>query len=214
MGEHEVTQREYDLVMRKTVPPGFTVHKNAPFWGITESKQITEFCNKLNDLERKAGTLPAGWEYVCPSEAEWEYACRAGSQANYCFGDSVAELGSYGNLADAALATANPDYHWADRRTNDGVADALAAVGSYRPNAWGLRDMHGNVAEMVADHLLPELPGGIDPLGRVEKDGITQIRGGAWCSVPLYCESSFRNGLSGRDKLNFVGFRVALKKVK
>ena len=214
MGQHEVTQREYNLVMRKTVPPGFTMHKNAPFWGVTESKQIAEFCSKLNDLERKAGALAGGWEYVCPTEAEWEYACRAGSTSAFCYGDSVAELGRYGNFADHALWTANPNYHWADRRADDGVAEALAPVGSYRPNAWGLRDMHGNVAEIVADHLLPHLPGGTDPLARVEKDGRTQIRGGAWCSLPLYCESSFRNAAPGRDKHNFVGFRIALKRVK
>jgi formylglycine-generating enzyme required for sulfatase activity len=214
MGEHEVTQREYGVVMKKNVSTGFTAHNNAPFWGITESKQITEFCKKLSDLERKAGTLPPGWEYACPTEAEWEYACRAGSSATFCFGDSVSELGLYGNVADNALWTANPDYYWAERSTDDGVGEALAPVGSYYPNAWGLRDMHGNVAEVVADHLLPELPGGTDPLARVEKDGRTQIRGGAWCSLPLYCASSFRNAAPGRDKHNFIGFRVTLMKVK
>ena len=55
--------------------------------------------------------------------------------------------------------------------------------------------MHGNVAEIVADHLTPTRPGGKDPLVRLEKNGMTQIRGGAWCSKPLYCESSFRNGI-------------------
>jgi formylglycine-generating enzyme required for sulfatase activity len=214
MGQHEVTQREYSLVMKKNVPTGFTTLKNAPFWGIAESKQITEFCNKLNDIERKAGSLPSGWQYVCPSEAEWEYACRAGSQAAFCFGDSVAELGYYGNFADKALRLANPNYHWANQQADDGVGESLAPVGSYRPNAWGLRDMHGNVAEVVADHLLPELPGGKDPLAKAAKDGRTQIRGGAWCSLPLYCESSFRNSLPGRDKLNYVGFRIVLKKMK
>ena len=74
--------------------------------------------------------------------------------------------------------------------------------------------MHGNVAEVVADHLLPELPGGTDPLVQVKKDGRTQIRGGAWCSLALYCESSFRNSPPGGDKHDFVGFRVALKKVR
>lgn len=212
MGEHEVTQREYNVVMRKTVPPGFTEHPNAPFWGVTESKQVDDFCKKLNDFERKAGALPGGWEYVCPTEAEWEYACRAGSTAAFCFGDDVTDLGLYGNFADKTLRTENPNYYWANERADDGVAEALAPVGSYRPNAWGLRDMHGNVAELVADHLLRMLPGGTDPLARVEKDGKTQIRGGAWCSLPLFCESSFRNALPGRDKFNFVGFRVALKK--
>lgn len=213
MGEHEVTQREYNIVMRKNPPLGFTIHRNAPFWGITESKTVNDFCKKLNDLEKKAGTLPSGWEYVCPTEAEWEYACRAGSKSAFCFGDSAAELGEYANFADQALHLANPNYYWAEQKANDGVAEALAPVGSYRPNAWGLRDMHGNVAEIVADHLLPELPGGKDPLARVEKNGRTQIRGGGWCSQAAYCESSFRNSC-GRDKSNYVGFRIALKKVK
>jgi sulfatase modifying factor 1 len=214
MGQHEVTQREYRVVMKKNVPTGFTVHKNAPFWGVSESKQITEFCKKLTDLDRKAGKLPAGWRYDCPTEAEWEYACRAGSKTAFCFGDSAAELGSYANFADKSLRTANPNYHWAHRQTDDGVAEALAPVGRYRPNAWGIHDMHGNVAEMVADHLLVELPGGKDPLARIEKNGRSLIRGGAWCSVPLYCESSFRNASSGRDKRNYIGFRITLKKVK
>ncbi len=214
MGEHEVTQREYNIVMRKTVAAGFTSGKNVPFWGVTETKQVRDFCKKLNDRERKAGRLPSGWEYFPPTEAEWEYACRAGSQTRYCFGDSVSDLGQYGNFADQALLRTNPNYYWASSETNDGVGQALASVGSYRPNAWGLRDMHGNVAELVADHLSPKLPGGTDPLVQVKKDGRTQIRGGAWCSLPLYCESSFRNAAPGRDKQNFIGFRVALKKVK
>ena len=49
---------------------------------------------------------------------------------------------------------------------------------------------------------------------KIEKNGVTQIRGGAWCSQALYCESSFRNALPGKDKLNFVGLRVVIKQVK
>jgi len=214
MGEHEVTQRAYDIVRGRTPASDFTRHRNAPFWGVGEAKQVTEFCEKLNELEREAGTLPDGWAYACPTEAQWEYACRAGSTGKYSFGDDVAKLGRYGNFADAALAKADPNYHYADRRADAGVGEALALVGGYRPNAWGLHDMHGNVAEVVADHLMPELPGGADPLGRLEKNGQTVIRGGAWCSLPLYCESSFRNSLASRDKLNYVGFRIVLKRVK
>ncbi len=108
MGEHEVTQREYSLVMRKNIPTGFTTHKNAPFWGITESKNITDYCRKLSNLERKAGTLTSGWEYRCPSEAEWEYTCRAGSSSAYCYGDSPAELGRYGTLLTTRSDLLNP----------------------------------------------------------------------------------------------------------
>ena len=215
IGEHEVTQREYYAVLRKSVSPrDGIVHKQAPFWGIEHSKTVVDFCKKLTELEKKAGRLPAGWAYHCPTEAEWEYACRAGSTSSYCYGDSVAELGLYGNFADKALWTANPNYHWAERSSDDGVAETLALVGSYRPNAWGIRDMHGNVAELVQDHLSAELIGGTDPLFIQEKDGRTQIRGGAWCSVPQYCESSFRNTHTTGGKVNFVGCRVVLKKIK
>ena len=214
MGEHEVTQREYYVVARKNPPTGFTQHRNAPYWGVSESKSITDFCKKLTDYERKAGRLPSGWAYGAPTEAEWEYACRAGSDSVFSFGDNPAELGRYGNFADAALRKVNPNFHWAAPNTNDGVAEGLALVGSYLPNAWGLRDMHGNVAEVVADHLLPERPGGTDPLVRVEKDGLNQVRGGAWCSTAEYCESTFRSGLAGGTKYDHIGFRIVLKKVK
>ena len=213
MGEHEVTQREYHLVTGKNPPIGFTRHKNAPYWGMTELKNINDFCKKLTDLDRKAGTLPSGWEYVAPTEAQWEYACRAGSDSAFYFGNDPAQLGRYGNFADNALRTANPDYYWAEPRADDGVGEALAPVGSYLPNAWGLRDMHGNVAELVADHLMSERPGGKDPLVRVEKDGRNQVRGGAWCSTAEYCESTFRNGFTGNNKYNHIGFRIALKQV-
>ena len=214
MGEHEVTQREYNLVTRKNPPIGFTRHRNAPHWGLTELKNIDDFCRKLTDLDRKAGTLPSGWEYVAPTEAQWEYACRAGSDSAFCFGDDPAKLGRYGNFADTSLRKANANYYWAESRADDGVGEALASVGSYLPNAWGLRDMHGNVAELVADHLVTERLGGKDPLVRVEKDGRNQVRGGAWCSTAEYCESTFRNGFTGNNKYNHIGFRIALQKVK
>jgi formylglycine-generating enzyme required for sulfatase activity len=214
MGNYEVTQGEYNKVLRKNPPLGFTLNRNAPFWGATESKQIQQFCDKLNEIEKKAGRLPSGWEYVCPTEAEWEYACRAGSQSDFCFGDDIGLLGNYANFADNTLKQSNPNYYWATEETDDGIAESLALVGSYRPNSWGICDMHGNVAEIVADHLVAELPGGKDPSVKLEKNGTTQIRGGAWCSLPMYCESSFRNSPPGKDKHNFVGFRIALKRVK
>ena len=214
IGEHEVTQREYKVITRKNLAPGFTTHPNAPYYGATEKKSVDDFCKKLTEFERKSGALPKDWSYICPTEAEWEYACRAGSDSAYCFGSNVEQLAKYGNFADAALLKENANMHWAYKSADDGIGQALAPVGSYFPNAWGIRDMHGNVAEIVADHLVAERTGGVDPLVRVKKDAVTQTRGGAWCSLPLYCESSFRNGLSGRDKKNFVGFRIVLKQAR
>ena len=210
IGQYEVTQREYSTVMRKNPPRGFTEGLNVPWFGIGETKQVMDFCKKLTEIEKQAKMLPDGWTYSLMTEAQWEYACRAGSQASYCFGDDVTQLGQYANFADNALHKSNPDYYWAEKRTDDGVAEALAPVGSYLPNAWGIYDMHGNVAEIVYDHYLEKLPGGVDPFVRMEKNGTGQTRGGAWCSLPLYCQSTFRNTHDARSKANYVGFRIAI----
>src|SRR5262249_38687350 len=85
-------------------------------------QQAVAFCNWLAKKEGKP--------YRLPTEAEWEYACRAGTTTPYHTGDKLTpEQANFGQTTDGK------------RRAN------VVAVGSYKPNAWGLHDMHGNVAE-------------------------------------------------------------------
>lgn len=92
-----------------------------------------------NWLSRKTGH-----RYRLPSEAEWEFAARAGSVQKYGYGDDPSLLCVYGNVADR-------DAPWGDRvECSDGYS-YTAPVGQFRPNAFGLYDMIGNVSEWVED---------------------------------------------------------------
>lgn len=113
-------------------------------------------------------TLKTGNFYRLPTEAEWEYACRAGSETRYHFGDSPDELGRYAWYSE----NSGNEYH---------------PVGTKEPNAWGLYDMAGNVAEWALDQYVPDLA---DLFNESEKvtDPWTKptsleprvVRGGSW----------------------------------
>ncbi len=160
-------------------------------------EEATEFCKKLTAAERAAGRLPAGWDYRLPTEAQWEYACRAGTTTATAFGD---RLGS-----DNANFDGDRPYNGASQGPN---RRSTVPVGSYRPNAWGLLDMHGNVWEWCRDWYADSLAGGRDPQG--PPSGRVRLnRGGAWGNVGAGCRSAGRSGLTPASRYDFLGFRVA-----
>ncbi|MFN3193390.1 MAG: formylglycine-generating enzyme family protein [Aureliella sp.] len=119
-----------------------------------------------------------GRYYRLPTEAEWEYACRAGSTTAYSFGDDPDEL---------------EDYAWFFDNTDGGYEK----VGKKKPNAWGLHDMHGNVAEWVLDQYDEEGYVAIadatqDPLHVPETLYPRVVRGGGWDQFPEDCRSAAR----------------------
>ena len=135
-----------------------------------------------------------GAEYRLPSEAEWEYSARAGSTTKYHWGDGIGT-----NRANCDGCGSQ----WDDRQT--------APVGSFRPNGFGLYDMHGNVREWVADCWNGSYQGApSDGSAWLQGDCAHRVlRGGSWGSFPGSLRAAYRFTYPYVVRDNVSGFRVA-----
>ena len=132
-----------------------------------------------------------------PTEAQWEFACRAGTTTDYNNGRNSTGDNSDTNLNEVARYRFNGGYVNGVSRPDQGCAadHGTAAVGSYKPNAWGLYDMHGNVFEWCLD--------------RYSSSGSGRVnRGGCWYDSAGYCTSSGRINSSPSIGIYYYGFRL------
>ena len=124
----------------------------------------------------------SGEAYRLPSEAEWEYAARAGTVTARYWGESESGQCGYGNGADAAYKTANPDIEWTTVSCSDGYENT-APVGTFGSNAWGLYDVLGNVWEWTED-CWHDRYAGAPADGSAWRSGgdcfLRVLRGGSW----------------------------------
>jgi formylglycine-generating enzyme len=173
--------------------------------GNVNFSEVEDFCQKLTNVAREAGDLPAGWEFRLPTEAQWEYAARAGTTTATAFGDSLSSW--------QANFKGRP-YNGAEQGPSLGRA---TPVGSYPPNAWGLYDMHGNTFEWCRDWYHLFVPGGVDPdlhdaaatATPNETGDISRARrGGCWADDGWPCRSAFRLRFEPARRYDHIGFRV------
>lgn len=147
----------------------------------------------------------AGVRARLPSEAEWEFACRAGTRTRYSWGDDPGRAHLYANTNDPATFEL---YHLdGPFPMNDGFR-ATAPAGSFLPNAFGLFDMHGNVAEWTLDAWHDSFAGApADGSAWIDPDEPRRrvARGGSFESSPSG-EHYFSTLCAGRS-WNYIGNR-------
>jgi len=136
--------------------------------------------------------VTANWEasgFRLPTEAEWEFSARAGTNTQWSFGDTDADIDYYA---------------WTSLNSNGMTRE----VGLLRPNAWGLYDMHGNVWDWVWDwNEARTTDPATDPRGPAA-GGFRVIRGGCWGLTPDDARSAIRVSSNPGFRFEFLGFRV------
>jgi len=184
LGKYLVTQEQWQEVMENN--PSIVRGPKNPVDNVSW-EECRQFCHKLN-----AAPHPEG-KFQLPTEAQWEYACRAGSSTSYCFGNEVSELSVYAWYCQNSQLRSHP-------------------VGTKRPNAWGLYDMHGNVCQWCQDcygrdyyaHSPTDDPAG--PATGSER----AFRAGGWDSPARICRSAYRSDGDPGSHNYLLGLRIAL----
>ena len=176
-GKFEISQKQWKLVTGKNPSYFKDDNENNPVEQVSWD-DCQEFLKKLCILEK----VPQG-TYRLLNEKQWEYACRAGTATPFYFGESL----------DSNMANFNGEFPY--NSSKDISRKKTLPVGSFRANAWGLYDMHGNVWEWCMDRY-----------GENRSDRV--LRGGSWNISGKDCRSAVRLKYWPKFRFNILGFRI------
>lgn len=235
MGTYEITWEQYDLFLKEELSNQENINITLNDGSEMEIDAISTATPMYIDMSfgmgregypainmtQYAAVMYAKWLfaktgnfYRLPTEAEWEFACRAGSKTAYSFGENSGELDKYG---------------W----YGDNSENGYKKVGIKIPNALGLYDMHGNVAEWTLDQYHKDYHEQLKgkPADNPYFEPTTlyprSVRGGSWMDVDDDLRCANRQGSSDQWKMRdpqmpksiwwltdapFVGFRLVRPK--
>ena len=196
--------------------PGFAQTPDHPLVGVNWN-EAEAFCDWLTKKEQQEGTLDQAHEYRLPSDAEWS---RAAGETRYPWGNDWPPPAGAGNYGSEETQDGNmPRGKWTIAGYRDGYA-RTSPVGSFKPNAYGLYDMGGNVWQWCRDWYRTEMNEAsvLSAFPALSADGgghaYRIYRGGAWNdSHPKVLLSANRmgDGFAFPDKrYDNTGFRCVL----
>ena len=174
IGVYELTQKQYELITGVAGTSGQEAYpckkvkfsdarglEAGRYWPKSSDVDADSLMGKLRAKAVFPSSVPTGWKFDLPTEAQWEHACRAGTDTAWNNGTGVNVMtNEAGVVFDPNLDMLG----W--YAANSG--GKLQKVGLKYPNAFGLYDMHGNVWEMTLGviHYDSTPHGGIEPTGK------------------------------------------------
>jgi len=203
--------------MDQTVPGHIANHADQPVARVSWEEAM-RFCQWLSRQAHVAANLP--------TEAQWEWATRAGTETQFFYGGMDTDFGRFANLADQSLRwyrmtydgpSALPRRYPYPPEMNFPLHDerfrdhwhVVDYVGQTEPNAWGLKDMIGNVSEWTRSSYR-SYPFVEDSRHDASPGERKVARGGSWADRPADAGSTVRRAFESWQKVHDVGFRVIM----